>query len=186
MKHIKSIITIGVVAITMFACSHIPSTPIVTNYKDGELPIPTGYESWPKFLSAVQRPEVKQVREIYINPIGHRTKMGESFPNGTLTVMEIYKALESSDGSPLKSSDGNFIKGELLKIAVMGKGAGWGDTVIPAELKNGDWIYSIYLADAKTKAPDNTGACRACHLPLTEKDYIFRYDEYFEKRAKQQ
>ncbi|MBI0409145.1 MAG: cytochrome P460 family protein [Nitrosospira sp.] len=186
MKHIKSIITIGVVAITMVACSHIPPTPLVTSYKDGELPVPTGYESWPKFLSAVQRPEVKQVREIYINPIGHRTKMGESFPNGTLTVMEIYKALESSDGSPLKSSDGNFIKGELLKIAVMGKGAGWGDSVTPAELKNGDWIYSIYLADAKTTAPDNTGACRACHLPLTEKDYIFRYDEYFEKRAKQQ
>jgi hemoglobin len=112
--------------------------------------------------------------------------MGESFPNGTLTVMEIYKALESSDGSPLKSSDGNFIKGELLKIAVMGKGAGWGNSVTPVELKNGDWIYSIYLADAKTKAPDNTATCRACHLPLTEKDYIFRYDEYFEKRAKQQ
>jgi hemoglobin len=40
------------------------------------------------------------------------------------------------------------------------------------------------MADAKTKAPDDTATCRACHLPLTDKDYIFRYDEYFQKRIK--
>ena len=34
------------------------------------------------------------------------------------------------------------------------------------------------------KAPDDLSTCRACHLPLTDKDYIFRYDEYFQKRTK--
>lgn len=185
MNRIMSIITATVLAAALVGCAQVPSAPLTNKFKDGELPVPADYKSWPKFLSEVQRPEVKQVREIYINPLGHRTQAGESFPNGTVSVMEIYKAREAADGSPLKNSDGKFVKGELLKIAVMGKGAGWGESVTPVELKNGDWIYAIYLADAKTKAPDDTATCRACHLPLADKDYIFRYDEYFQKRANQ-
>ena len=185
MNRIMSIITATVLATALAGCAQVPSAPLANKFKDGELPVPADYKSWPKFLSEVQRPEAKQVREIYINPVGHRTKAGDAFPNGTVSVMEIYKARETVDGSPLKNSDGKFVKGELLKIAVMGKGAGWGESVTPVELKNGDWIYAIYLADAKTKAPDDTTTCRACHLPLADKDYIFRYDEYFQKRANQ-
>lgn len=185
MNHIMSIITAAALAAALIGCAQVPSAPLANKFKDGELPVPADYKSWPKFLSEVQRPEVKQVREIYINPLGHRTQAGDAFPNGTVSVMEIYKAQEAADGSPLKNSDGKFVKGELLKIAVMGKGAGWGESVTPVELKNGDWIYAIYLADAKTKAPDDTATCRACHLPLADKDYIFRYDEYFQKRANQ-
>lgn len=185
MNRIMSIITATVLVAALVGCAQVPSTPVVNKFADGELPVPSDYKNWPKFLSEIQRPEVKQVREIYINPIGHRTKAGETFPNGTVSVMEIYKAREAADGSTLTDATGKFIKGELLKIAVMGKGAGWGESVKPAELKNGDWIYAIYLADAKTKAPDNTVTCRACHLPLADKDYVFRYDEYFQKRANQ-
>ena len=184
MKCVKWMVTAMVLTTVLIGCAQVPPTPIAQiKYSDGELPIPTEYKSWPKFLSDIQRTDTKQVREIYINPIGHSAKMGETFPNGTLSVMEIYKAREAADGTPLKGGDGKFVKGELLKVAVMGKGAGWGDSVTPPELRNGDWIYAMYLADAKTKAPDDTSTCRACHLPLTDKDYIFRYDEYFQKRA---
>ena len=117
-----------------------------------------------------------------ISILSEQDQDGRSFPNGTISVMEIYKAREAADGTPLKGPDGKFVKGELVKIGVMGKGAGWGESA-PPELRNGDWIYSMYMADAKTKAPDDTATCRACHLPLKDKDYIFRYDEYFQKRA---
>lgn len=183
MNRIMSIISVTVLAIALVSCAQVPSVTVANKFKDGELPVPANYQNWPKFLSEIQRPDVKQVREIYLNPIGHSTKAGEAFPNGTVSVMEIYKAREAADGSALKGSDGKFVKGELLKIAVMGKDAGWGESVTPVELKNGDWIYAIYLADAKTKAPDDTSTCRACHLPLADKDYVFRYDEYFQKRT---
>ena len=163
------------------ACTNVPK-PEVQKFKDGELSVPADYKSWPRFLSDIQRPDTKQVRDIYINPIGNKTRMGDPFPNGTISVMEIYKAREAADGTPLKGPDGKFVKGELVKIGVMGKGAGWGESA-PPELRNGDWIYSMYMADAKTKAPDDTATCRACHLPLKDKDYVFRYDEYFQKRA---
>lgn len=151
--------------------------------KDGELGVPADYRSWPKFLSGIQRPDAKQIREIYLNPVGHSAKAGESFPNGTISVMEIYKARENSDGTLAKGTDGNLVKGDLAKVFVMGKGAGWGDSAQPAELKNGDWIYSAFKADAKTPSGDEIGPCRTCHLPLANKDFVHRYDEYFEKRA---
>jgi len=30
--------------------------------------------------------------------------------------------------------------------------------------------------------PDDTNTCRACHLPLTGKDFVHRYDEHFATR----
>jgi hemoglobin len=181
MRTIAGVVT-AVLAVSLIGCTNVPK-PVVKKFGDGELAVPEDYKGWPKFLSEIQRADNKQVREIYINPVGHSTKMGDAFPNGTVSVMEIYKAREAADGTPLKGPDGKFIKGDLLKIGVMGKGPGWGDTVAQPELRNGDWVYSMYMADGKTKAPDDTATCRACHLPLKDKDYIFRYDEYFQKRA---
>ena len=151
--------------------------------KDGELAIPNDYRSWPPFLLGIQRPDAKQIRDIYINPTGHATKAGAMFPNGTISVMEIYKAKENPDGTLMKRANGDLVKGDLAKVFAMGKGAGWGDSATPAELKNGDWIYSAFKADGKTPSGDEIAPCRACHLPLATKDFVHRYDEYFEKRA---
>jgi hemoglobin len=30
---------------------------------------------------------------------------------------------------------------------------------------------------------DPIAACRGCHLPLVTKDFVHRYDEYFDKRG---
>ncbi len=164
-------------------CAQTPPPAPVAKLKDGELTVPADYKAWPKFLSAVQRPDVKQIREIYINPIGAKTIRGAAFPDGTVSVMELYKVQEAADGTPIKGGDGAMVKGALLKVFVMGKGAGWGESA-PAGLANGDWIYAGYLADGKTVAPDPTVACRACHLPLgSANDFVHRYDEYFDKRS---
>jgi hemoglobin len=179
MKKVALIAAIFLVA----GCAQTPPPAPVAKLKDGELAVPADYKTWPKFLSAVQRPDVKQIREIYVNPIGAKSVKGGQFPNGSISVMELYKAQEAADGTPIKGADGAMVKGALLKVFVMGKDAGWGASA-PAGLGNGDWIYAAYLADAKTAAPDPIVACRACHLPLGEsKDWVHRYDEYFAKRS---
>ena len=76
---------------------------------------------------------------------------------------------------------GKLERGDLLRVFVMGKGEGWGETA-PQGLKNGDWVYAAYGADGKIAA-DPIAPCRACHLPLVTKDFVQRYDEYFEKRS---
>ena len=148
---------------------------------DGTLPFPTDYKSWPKFLVEIPKAEAKQVRDIYINPTGARTSAGQSFPNGTVMVMELYKAKMDGD-KPAAGMDGKLVKGDLAKVFVMGKDQGWGDK-LPENLKNGDWIYAAYDATSKPLMEDFT-KCRACHMPLAQKDFVHRYDEYFEKRGR--
>ena len=171
-----------IAALFLVSCAQTPPPAPVAKLKDGELAIPANYRSWPSTLLGVQRPEVKQIRDIYVNNIGAATKAGGQFANGTISVMEIYAAEVGADGNPVKGADGGLVKGKLLKVFAMGKGDGWGDSA-PTGLKNGDWVYAGYLADGKTVAPDPVVACRGCHLPLGEtKDFFHRYDEYFQKR----
>lgn len=169
-------------AVAVWGCADMGSAQTASapaKLKDGEPVLPVGYQNGPKFLSEVQRPDVKQVRELFVNEVGAKTKAGQPFPNGTVMVMELYKA--QMDGEvPVTDPDGKLIKGELAKIFVMEKGEGWGHDV-SENLKTGNWVFAAYAPDGKPLAED-FGKCRACHVPLAAKDFVHRYDEYFEKR----
>lgn len=156
------------------ACTTPTPPPVV---KDGELAVPADYKSWPKFLSAVQRPDAKQVREIYMNPASASASAAAGFGNGTVFVMENYAAKANPDGTLATGADGKLVKGDLLRVFVMGKNAGWGQGAAEA-LRNGNWIYSSFLPNGQP-GPEDTVTCRACHLPLTSKDFVHRYDEHF-------
>ena len=163
-------------AAVLAGCATGPGTP-----KDGELAVPADYKSWPKFLSAIQRPDAKQVREIYMNPAAAQATASGGFGNGTVFVMENYAAMETTDGKLATGPGGKLIKADLLRVFVMGKNAGWGQDV-PEPLRNGNWVYASYLGDGRTKGPEDTATCRACHLPLANKDFVHRYDEHFAAR----
>ena len=182
-RHVFALASLG---LALAACSPMPAQPPiapvkpVAQLKDGELPVPAGYKSWPKYLSAVQRPDAKQVREIYMNTVATAGTAAKGFPNGTVFVMENYAAAANPDGSLKQGADGKLVKAELLRVFVMGKNEGWGASA-PEGLANGDWIYAAYLGSGE-KSADSTLTCRACHLPLTaSKDFVHRYDEYFAK-----
>ena len=147
---------------------------------DGELAVPADYKSWPKFLSAVQRPDAKQVREIYMNPAAAQARAGQPFPDGSVLVMENYGVLESTDGKLAAGGDGKLVKADLLRVFVMGKNRGWGQGV-PEALRNGNWVYASYLPSG-AKGPEDTTTCRGCHRPLADKDFVHRYDEHFAQK----
>ena len=171
-----------VATVGLAACSQMSTMSYKAPTKDGEAVIPEAYRNWPKMLSAVQRPDAKQVREMYIDPKGNLTKAGDAFPYGTVMVMENYAAVARPDGTLETGADGKLVKGNIVRIFVMEKAKGAGQDV-PEALRNGEWVYSAYLPDGK-RSEDNLTACRACHLTLTEKkDFVQRYDEYFQKRA---
>ena len=170
-------------AVAIWGCAEIGSSETAsapTKLKDGEPALPVGYQTGPKFLSEVQRPDIKQVRELFINTVGAATKAGQPFPNGTVMVMELYKVKLDGE-TPVVGPDGKLIKGDLAKIFVMEKGEGWGQEA-PENLRTGNWIFAAYGPDGKGLAEDFS-KCRGCHAPLAMKDFVLRYDEYFEKRA---
>jgi hemoglobin len=169
----KKIVLSLAVTLAVGACAMMQPPPPPLN--DGELALPADYKTWPKFLSNIQKVEAKQIREIYVNPKGHTQSTREAgFPYGTQFVMEIYGATPNADGT--------LSRGNLAKVFVMGKDKGWGAGAAES-LKNGEWVYSAYLPDGKASS-DSPVACRGCHLPLAPKDFVARYDEYFDKRAK--
>ncbi len=71
----RKIVAAIVVSVILVSCSTTDSGPAV-KFKDGEQAVPAGYKSWPKFLMNVQRGDAKQVRDIYVNPIGARAQKG--------------------------------------------------------------------------------------------------------------
>ncbi len=101
--------------VLLWGCSELGTTPNASTslgQKDGTLALPGNYMVWQKFLSDVQRPDVKQVRELFINPVGAKTAAGQNFPNGT--VMELYKAKMAGE-APETGADGKLVKGDLAK-----------------------------------------------------------------------
>jgi Cytochrome P460 len=165
----------------LFAAVFLAACASVQNgLEDGEIAFPTGYQSWPKFLSEVQRPDVKQVREIYVNPVGYKTRAGDAYAQGSIFVMENWAAKTAADGTAMTGADGKLIKDRIAKVFVMQKGPGSGASV-PKELKTGDWAYASYdNTGGKVAEPFNT--CRGCHVPLASKDFVWRYDEHFATR----
>ena len=174
-----SLLFLVLVAVGCSSMAMTPSAQSGAMPKDGELAFPSEYKSFPVFLSGVQKPDA--VRDLYVNPIGAKNQPGQAFANGSILVMEIHNAKKNTEGTFEKGSDGNLVKADLAKVFVMQKDAGWGKHA-PENLKNGDWIYSAFKANGERLDVDYT-ACRGCHLPLGEsKDFVHRYDEYFEKR----
>jgi hemoglobin len=181
-RHNKLLLSLGLASATLLAagCQHMNESQMNTVSGDGDVSVPGDYRNWAKFVPTVDKAKAGQVREIYINDAGLQAERGGAFPNGTTTVMEIYKARKTADGALIRDSDGRLRKGELAKVFVMSKGEGWGMQLPTATVSNGDWLYGAYEADSKTPATSDFTSCRGCHAPLAGDDYIARYDEHFD------
>lgn len=131
------------------------------------------------FLKEVQKPDA--VRDLYAYPVGARTAQGQMLPNGAQFVMEIYNAKKAADSTIEKDAACKLVKDKLTRVFVMGKGQGWGEDV-PDNVKTGAWGYAAYGPDDHPLKV-NFNECRACHVPLAQKGFVHRYDEYFEKRG---
>lgn len=89
----------------------------------------------------LDRPDVKQVRDLYVNAEALRpAKDGQPLAAGTVLTIVVLKAKLDEKGTPLKDDKGRFIKGELDHINVMEKRPGWG-TEYADDIRNGEWEY---------------------------------------------
>lgn len=177
MKILNIALAAAAAAAVLAGCASAPPAPPT---KDGELALPASYKSWPRFLPTIDRADVKQVRDIYMNPVSTKVQKGEAFPQGSRFVMEIYAAAAEADGTLKKDAAGRLVKGNLMHVYVMGKEANWGGDA-PEALRNGNWIYSAYKPDGSANTPI-VNTCRGCHTPLKKEDFVFHYDRYFAER----
>ena len=131
-------------------------------------------QDWDKgvMYATVDRPDTKQYREFYTSAEAvQAARAGRPIPDGTLITLAAYGAKLDDKGVPLKDGNGRFIKDKLMAVNSMQKKAGWGAD-IPAEIRNGDWIYQSFTPDGKVNDKANLGACFQCHLPFARDDYL--------------
>lgn len=141
--------------------------------------LPADYDPATYLLYGIHnRPDNGQVRYLYANKVAAEgAKRDAALPNGSVLVMEVYKAKLDAAGQPVVGADGLFQKGDFLQYSVMEKQAGWGAD-FPATLRNGDWNYTVYTPDKVNKTDTKEEACLACHLPLGKgADYVLSWDE---------
>ena len=122
----------------------------------------------------LDRPDNKQVRDLYINPEALKpAKDGQPLASGTLLTIVVFKAKLDEKGSPLKDANGRFMKGELDHINVMEKRQGWG-TEYSDEIRNGEWEYATFQFNG-TQVKRDYKPCFACHKPMANTDFVFSY-----------
>ena len=138
-----------------------------------DIAFPSGYDKWERY-GQVDRHDIKQYRELYAKPeVVKAVREGKPVPNGAVLAMATFAAQADDKGVPLKDANGRFLKGKPIGVSVMEKRQGWG-AKIPAELRNGDWQYAVFLVDGKPnqKANADTRSCFNCHKPHDKQDFV--------------
>lgn len=128
------------------------------------------------------RPDNGQVRYLYANKEAvEGAKKDGALPNGSVLIMEIYKAKVGPDNQPIAGADGLWQKGDFVAYGAMAKQAGWGND-IPENIRNNDWNYTFFAPDKTNRTDTNEAACLTCHKMITAAaDYVFSYDELVAK-----
>ncbi len=93
--------------------------------------------------------------------------------------MEVYRTQKDDAGAVLLDDQGRFMRDELTGIFVMRKERGFGGKY--QELRNGEWEYVAYQADATILTPpERTNSCAACHMEAGQgKDWVFGTHRHF-------
>jgi uncharacterized protein (TIGR02246 family) len=97
------------------------------------------------------------------------------YPYGTVIAMEFAHGVRDGEGQLLSAAGGVLHKGEVARIDVMRREPGYG--AVYGESRAGEWEFASYRPDGSILiAPENAGACAACHLKQAgpERDFVFR------------
>jgi len=168
--------TTGKYALAAIAVGAVAALSVAVQVRAGadKVAFPENYAKGVHYLT-VDKP-TKQVHEFYAAPAAiEAARKGEPMPDGTVFVGVHYSAKLDADGNPVKGPDGKFVKGDLLRYAVMEKEKGWG-TDYPEDKRNGEWEYRIFNADKTPNDKANLSACFGCHLPQAKQDFVYSYD----------
>ena len=128
-------------------------------------------------VSTVDRPDIKEVRQIYATPEGVKTaRAGRPVPSGTVLTMVHFKARVNDKGELVKDPNGRLVMGDLDRISVMEKRTGWG-AEYSDDIRNGEWEYALFRPDGTRNETANIKACFQCHKPKAAQDFVFSAED---------
>lgn len=136
---------------------------------------PGDYKSnFTHYFSGDRTANNNQIIRLYANNLAiDGVRANGKLPNGSVVVGELYAARMNGE-QPEMSILGRRIAEKLAAIVVMQRGEGF-DSGYADEFKTGDWEFAVFSPEGKKLDKDVT-ACRACHHPLTDKEFLFSYE----------
>ena len=143
--------------------------------KDVALEFPANYKTeFTEYFSG-DRQNGKQHISFYANDIALQGAQADGkLPYGSVLIGEIIPAV-MVDGEPVESQLGRLIHtGEVKTIVLMQRIEG-NDDRYSDELKVGDWEFEVFSPAGENLGKDTT-ACRECHHPLTDTEYLWSYE----------
>ena len=123
----------------------------------------------------LDRPDNMQYRELYAPAAAvEAVRKGQPIPYGTVLTLVQWSTEQDAQGTPLKDSNGRFIKKDILALTVMEKQKGWGADYPSDWPRNGEWEYAVFFPDGRPnpKGNANNKACFTCHLPHAKQDFV--------------
>jgi plastocyanin len=149
---------------TVVAQATVPAGP-------NALAFPADYDKGVRYAT-LDRWDNKQVRDFWASAeVVAAAKAGKPIPEGAVLTLAAYAAKLDADGKPVLDANGRFIKDKLVAVNPMKKDKA-AAALIPAEIRNGDWIYQTFTADGKVNDKANLATCYQCHLPFAKDDYL--------------
>ncbi len=96
------------------------------------------------------------------------------FPNGAVIAMEFANPLKDGEGQVLRDEQGVPMPGEVVRIDVMRRGAGYGAHY--GDKRAGEWEFASYTpTGAAVMPPANGASCADCHRNAgADNDFVFR------------
>lgn len=150
-------------------------TPVMWTDAVAEVVVfPANYKSG-LLYNVVDREDRTEVHQQYTSREAlDAAKAGRPLPRGTVITSANYKALLDLQGDPVRDARGDFLAGELVRIVVMEKRAGWG-AEYPDNLRNGEWEFAAFTPDGVRDTQMDTKVCMECHKAHDHLDYVKTY-----------
>lgn len=137
---------------------------------------PRGYAAAFRLLGVGTGNSSPEIMTAYANPLAASITRDEQlpFPNGSIIVMEFANASRDGEGQLLRDSKGQPVKGEIVRLDVMRREAGFGQ--VYGEHRAGEWEFASYRPDGTTLiTPNKATHCAACHQKTgAAKDFVHR------------
>jgi len=150
---------------------------------DIAVPFPADYKTAYTNYFTGDRQNGKQIISLYANDIAVKgAQETGKIPYGSIIVGELVPAITDADDEPVESALGHLISsGKTAAIVLMTRIEG-NDDRYADDLKVGDWEFEVYSPDGVNLAKDTT-ACRECHHPLDDTEFMFSIEHLAMKVA---
>jgi hypothetical protein len=127
------------------------------------------------YFSGDRTANEQQMIRIYANDTAVAGRKADGkLPIGSVLVGELYAVQLDEKEQPVISSLGRRIAGNLAAIVVMQRGQDF-DSGYAEHLTTGNWEFAVFDPKGNKLDKDIT-ACRACHHPLGDKEFVFSYE----------